>query len=48
MDGPGGPGSGTPIHLGFLAASDNILALDWECASLVGYNPHKIVNLEDA
>lgn len=48
MEGPGGPGSGDPIHLGFLAASDNILALDWKCSSLVGYNPHTIVNLEDA
>ena len=48
MDGPGGPGSGDPIKLGFLAASDNILALDWKCASLVGYNPHDIMNLEDA
>jgi len=48
MDGPGGPGSGTPIKLGFLAASDNILALDWKCSSLVGYNPHTIVNLENA
>jgi len=48
MEGPGGPGGGDPIKLGFLAASDNILALDWECASLVGYNPHTIVNLQDA
>ncbi len=48
MDGPGGPGSGDPIQLGFLAASDNILALDWTCSSLVGYNPHLITNLEDA
>ena len=48
MEGPGGPGSGDPIQLGFLAASDNILALDWKCSSLVGYNPHTIVNLEDA
>lgn len=48
MEGPGGPGSGDPIKLGFLAASDNILALDWECASLVGYNPHNILNLENA
>lgn len=48
MEGPGGPGSGDPIKLGFLAASDNILALDWKCSSLVGYDPHKIVNLEDA
>lgn len=48
MEGPGGPGSGDPIKLGFLAASDNILALDWKCASLVGYNPHDIANLEDS
>jgi len=48
MEGPGGPGSGDPVKLGFLAASDNILALDWKCASLVGYNPHSITNLEDA
>ncbi len=48
MEGMGGPGNGDPIQLGFLAASDNILALDWACASAVGYNPHQIVNLEDA
>ena len=48
MDGPGGPGSGDPIKLGFLAASDDILALDWKCAELVGYNPHDILNLQDA
>ncbi len=48
MDGPGGPGSGDPIKLGFLAASDNILALDWECASLVGYDPNRIVYLRQA
>ena len=45
MDGPGGPGSGDPIKLGFLAASDNILALDWKCASLVGYDPFRIIYL---
>lgn len=48
MDGPGGPGSGDPIQLNFLAASDNILALDWICSSLVGYNPHEINYLQDA
>jgi len=48
MDGPGGPGSGDPIHLGFLAASDNLLALDWKCASLVGYDPYRIVYLRQA
>lgn len=48
MEGPGGPGSGDPIQLGFLAASQNILALDWICSSLVCYNPHNVFNLEDA
>ncbi len=48
MDGPGGPGAGDPIELGFLASSDNILALDWECASLVGYDPFRIVYLNQA
>ena len=48
MDGPGGPGSGDPINIGFLAGSDNILALDWKCSELVGYNPHNILNLQDA
>ncbi len=48
MEGPGGPGNGDPITLGFLAASDNILAIDWICSSIVGYNPHSIVNLADA
>ncbi len=48
MEGPGGPGGGDPIKLGFLAASDNILALDWKCSELVGYNPHLIANLEDS
>ena len=48
MDGPGGPGAGDPIKLGFLAASDNILALDWKCASLVGYDPFRVVYLRQA
>lgn len=48
MEGPGGPGGGSPVQLGFLAASDNILALDWKCSSLVGYNPHTVPNLEAA
>ena len=48
MEGQGGPGNGDPIKLGFLASSDNILALDWVCAELVGYNPNNIVNLKDA
>ncbi|HAH62695.1 MAG TPA: FeS-binding protein [Treponema sp.] len=48
MEGSGGPGNGDPVKLGFLAASDNIAALDWECASIVGYNPHDIVYLEEA
>lgn len=48
MEGPGGPGNGDPVKLGFLASSDNILALDWVCSSLVGYNPNQIANLRDA
>ena len=48
MEGSGGPGSGDPVKLGFLASSDNIAALDWECSSIVGYNPHEIVYLEEA
>ncbi len=48
MEGPGGPGNGDPVKLGFLASSDNLLALDWVCSSLVGYNPHSILNLQDA
>lgn len=48
MEGQGGPGNGTPVKCGFLAASDNILALDWTCSSIVGYNPYQILNLKDA
>ncbi len=48
MEGPGGPGNGDPINLGFLAASDNILALDWICSTIVGYKAELIVNLADA
>ena len=48
MEGEGGPGNGNPVQVGFLAASDNILALDWSCASIVGYNPYQVLNLKDA
>lgn len=48
MEGNGGPGNGEPKQLGFLAASNNILALDWTCASIVGYKPHKVLYLEAA
>ena len=48
MEGQGGPGNGDPVKLGFLAASDNILALDWVCSSIVGYNPYQIPNLKCA
>ena len=48
MEGQGGPGNGNPVKVGFLAASDNILALDWTCSSIVGYNPMQIRNLKDA
>ena len=48
MEGPGGPGAGDPVKIGFLAASDNLLALDWECAALVGYEVRRIKYLEQA
>ena len=48
MEGKGGPGNGEPVELGFLAASSNVLALDWTCASIVGYKPHKVIYLEKA
>ncbi|MCF0241881.1 MAG: DUF362 domain-containing protein [Treponema sp.] len=48
MDGPGGPGSGDPIFLGFMAASQNLLALDCVCSKAVGYDPMEIVNQKDA
>jgi NAD-dependent dihydropyrimidine dehydrogenase PreA subunit len=48
MEGPGGPGNGDPVPLNFLAASDNILAIDWKCAELVGYDPYSIPNLNSA
>ena len=48
MEGQGGPGNGDPVKLGFLAASDNILSLDWVCSSIVGYNPYQIPNLKCA
>lgn len=48
MEGPGGPGNGTPVQLGFLGASTNVLALDWTCASIVGYKPHQVIYLNAA
>lgn len=48
MEGPGGPGNGDPVQLGFLSASSNILALDWICSKAVGYNPHNVMYLEAA
>jgi uncharacterized protein (DUF362 family)/Pyruvate/2-oxoacid:ferredoxin oxidoreductase delta subunit len=48
MSGEDGPTNGIPTQLGVLAASDNVLALDWMCASLVGYDPMRIENLADA
>lgn len=47
MEGPGGPGSGDPIKLGFLAASQNILAVDAVCSSAVGYDPMEITYIKD-
>jgi uncharacterized protein (DUF362 family)/Pyruvate/2-oxoacid:ferredoxin oxidoreductase delta subunit len=48
MEGPGGPGNGKPVQVNVLAASANVLALDWACASLVGYDPATVENLKDA
>lgn len=48
MDGPGGPGNGRPVRMGFLAASANVLALDCVCAAAAGYDPEEIPNLRDA
>jgi uncharacterized protein (DUF362 family)/Pyruvate/2-oxoacid:ferredoxin oxidoreductase delta subunit len=48
MSGDNGPTNGIPTQVGILAASCNVLALDWMCASLIGYDPHKIINLDDA
>ncbi|MDR0910757.1 MAG: DUF362 domain-containing protein [Spirochaetaceae bacterium] len=48
MEGNGGPTNGNPTNLGVLAASRNILALDWKCAELIGYEPNKIANLNEA
>jgi uncharacterized protein (DUF362 family)/Pyruvate/2-oxoacid:ferredoxin oxidoreductase delta subunit len=48
MSGNDGPTNGAPAQVGILAASCNVLALDWMCAALIGYNPHQIVNLQDA
>jgi uncharacterized protein (DUF362 family)/NAD-dependent dihydropyrimidine dehydrogenase PreA subunit len=48
MSGENGPTGGIPTQLGILAASDNVLALDWMCASLIGYDPMRIENLADA
>ena len=47
MEGPG-PGSGYPRPVGLISASDNLLALDWAMASIMGYDPHKIPILKDA
>jgi uncharacterized protein (DUF362 family)/Pyruvate/2-oxoacid:ferredoxin oxidoreductase delta subunit len=48
MSGDDGPTNGVPTPVGILAASGNVLALDWMCASLIGYDPHQIENLDDA
>jgi uncharacterized protein (DUF362 family)/Pyruvate/2-oxoacid:ferredoxin oxidoreductase delta subunit len=37
-----GPRNGTPKHTGFVAASADLCALDYTCASLIGYNAAKI------
>jgi uncharacterized protein (DUF362 family)/ferredoxin len=48
MSGNNGPTNGIPTKVGILAVSCNVLALDWMCASLIGYNPYEIMNLDDA
>jgi uncharacterized protein (DUF362 family)/ferredoxin len=48
MSGDDGPTNGIPTQVGILAASCNVLALDWMCATLVGFEPDGIVNLADA
>jgi len=48
MAGEDGPTNGIPTPVGVLAASSNVLALDWMCAALVGYDPQSIENLADA
>ncbi len=47
MEGPG-PGSGYPRKVELLGASDNLLALDWAFASIMGYEPELIPLLKDA
>lgn len=48
MEGSGGPGNGDPVQLGFLASSQNILALDCICASIVGYKVQNVIYLDQA
>lgn len=48
ISGNNGPTNGIPTQVGILAASRNVLALDWMCASLIGYDPRQIINLDDA
>lgn len=43
-----GPGSGTPIDVGLLMGSANLLALDWATATIMGYDCMKIPILKDA
>ena len=47
MEGPG-PGSGFPREVKLLGASENLLALDWAFASIMGYSPELIPLLKDA
>lgn len=47
MEGPG-PGSGTPINVGLLMGSSNLLALDWAAATIMGYDGMGIPILKDA
>jgi uncharacterized protein (DUF362 family)/Pyruvate/2-oxoacid:ferredoxin oxidoreductase delta subunit len=43
-----GPSAGLPIHLGFLAASDDVLALDVVLCRALGLEPRNVAHLEAA
>ncbi|MCX8043382.1 MAG: DUF362 domain-containing protein [Desulfobacterota bacterium] len=43
-----GPGNGTPRHLGFLAASRDMVSLDQVVADILGFTPEKVPTLAAA
>lgn len=42
-----GPRNGSPKHTGFIAASVDLCALDYTCASIIGYNAVKIPTIAE-